>query len=281
MRRDDHYPFYFGRNSGVYTAAHVERIRKARIGIAGLGGSGGYSLLFLVHMGFEHFRVADLDRYEEHNKNRQVGAFARNIGRPKTQSLVELAKGLNPYAEIEVYEAGITRENARAFVEDTDFLIETMDFNVPGAKFALHDAAAAAGVHISTSPSPAYGAPVYNFGPKTPTFGQVFGLDPVDTFKDPRQAKRFIERLVLPNLLDYPPEDKERILSHYYKAAMGETHITTNIMGVSTSAQLLCMAALETTLYGEPRIQMPKILVLDHMTLQYRAMDIESFDWKN
>ena len=204
MRRDDHYPFYFGRNTGIYAADDVEKIRKARIGIAGLGGSGGYSLLFLVHMGFEHFKIADLDSYEEHNKNRQIGAFARNIGRPKTESLLELAKGLNPYAEIEVYEEGITLGNARAFVEGTDFVIETMDFNVPGAKFALHDAAVDAGIHISTSPSPAYGAPVYNFGPKTPTFAQAFGLDPIDTFKDPQHAKRFIERLALPNLADYP-----------------------------------------------------------------------------
>lgn len=281
MRRDDHYPFYFGRNTGIYAASHVEKIRKATIGIAGLGGSGGYSLLFLVHMGFEHFKIADLDSYEEHNKNRQVGAFARNIGRPKTQSLLELANGLNPYAKIEVFEEGITRENARAFVQGTDFVIETMDFNVPGAKFALHDAAVAAGVHISTSPSPAYGAPVYNFGPKTPTFAKAFGLDPVDTFKDPRHARRFIERLALPNLADYPAEDKDRILSHCYRAAVGETHLTTNIMGVSTSAQLLCMAALETVLHGEPRVQVPKVLVLDHMTLQYRTIDLESFDWKN
>jgi molybdopterin/thiamine biosynthesis adenylyltransferase len=281
MRRDDHYPFYFGRNTGIYSADDVEKIRKARIGIAGLGGSGGYSLLFLVHMGFEHFKIADHDSYEEHNKNRQIGAFARNIGRPKTESLLELAKGLNPYAEIEVYEKGITQGNARAFVEGTDFVIETMDFNVPGAKFALHDAAVDARVHISTSPSPAYGAPVYNFGPKTPTFAQAFGLDPIDTFKDPKHAKRFIERLALPNLADYPAGHKERILSHCYKAAVGETHLTTNIMGVSTSAQLLCMAALETTLYGEPRVQVPKILMLDHMTFQYRTIDLESFDWKN
>jgi hypothetical protein len=281
MGRDDHYPFYFGRNTGIYTADHIDRIRKARVGIAGLGGSGGYSLLFLVHMGFERFKIADHDRYEEHNKNRQVGAFARNIGRPKTEALFELAHGLNPYADIEVYEKGITRQNAKAFAQGTDFLIETMDFNVPGAKFALHEAATEARIHISTSPSPALGAPVYNFGPKTPTFGQAFGLDPVETFKDPRQAKRFIERLALPNLADYPPEDKERILRHCYMAAVGETHLTTNIIGVSTSAQLLCMAALETTLYGEPRVQMPKILVLDHMTMQYRAVSIEGFDWKN
>jgi hypothetical protein len=52
-------------------------------------------------------------------------------------------------------------------------------------------------------------------------------------------------------------------------------------MGVSTSAQLLCMAARETTLYGQPRVLDPKILVLDHKTMQYRTIDLESFDWKN
>jgi hypothetical protein len=281
MYKDDHYPFYFGRNLGIYTPSDVEKIRGATIGVAGLGGSGGYALIFLVHMGFERFKVADLDHYEEHNKNRQLGALARNIGRPKTQSLLELANGLNPYATIEVYEEGITRENAPTFADGTDFIIETMDFNVPGAKFALYQAATDLRIHISTSPSPAYGAPVYNFGPKTPTFGQAFGLEPIDTFEDPRNAQRFIERLALPNLADYPASEKERILSHYYKAAMRETHLTTNILGVSTSAQLLCMAALETTLYGEPRVQMPKILVLDHMTMRYRTVDINSFDWKH
>lgn len=281
MRRDDYHPMYFGRNRGIFTDEQIAKIRKAKIGIAGLGGSGGYSFLYLVHMGFENFKVADLDVYEEHNKNRQIGAFRQNIGRPKTESLLELTKNLNPYIRVEVFERGIAAGNAAEFVAGTDFLIETMDFSVPGAKFALHRAATAAGIHVSTSPSPTYGAPVYNFGPGTPDFGEAFGLEPMESFKDPKHARRFIERLVLPNLRDYPEQDRKRILEHCYLASVGETHLSTNILGVTSSAQLLCMAALETVFQGAPRVLIPHILVLDHMTMQYKAVDLRTFDWQN
>jgi hypothetical protein len=281
MRKDDYYPFYFGRNNGIYSEADVEKIRRAKIGIAGLGGSGGYSLLFLTHMGFEHFKVADLDVYEEHNKNRQVGAFAQNIGRPKTDTLVEMARSLNPYIQVEVYDRGIRSENAESFVDGTDFVIETMDFNVPDAKFSLHEAAMKSGKYISTSPSPVYGAPVFNFGPGTRSFGESFGLDRDNPFATKTDARRFLERLVLPVIAEYPQAEKERILAHLHEAAVGERHLPTNIMGVTSSAQLLCMAFLETVLYGAPKILMPNVLILDHLTFQYKSISMDAFDWKN
>jgi|GEM_PF-1684390 len=281
MRKDDYYPFYFGRNNGIYSDEDVEKIRAAKVGIAGLGGSGGYSLMFLTHMGFEHFKVADLDVYEEHNKNRQLGAFAQNIGKPKTDSLVYMARSLNPYIDIEVYDEGISSENAESFVDGCDFIIETMDFNVPDAKFSLHDAAMKAGTYISTSPSPVYGAPTFNFGPGTRSFGESFGLDRDNPFATPADARRFLERLVLPVISDYPADEKNRILEHLHLSAVGERHLPTNIMGVTSSAQLLCMAYLETVLYGAPKVMMPKVLILDHLTYQYKSIDMDSFDWKN
>src|SRR4051812_19668227 len=53
----------FSRNLGWVTEAEQQRLRRARVCIAGLGGVGGIYLLTLARLGIGAFSVADFDRF--------------------------------------------------------------------------------------------------------------------------------------------------------------------------------------------------------------------------
>ena len=67
----------FSRNIGWVTEAEQQSLRGKRVAIAGLGGVGGVHLLTLARLGIGRFAIADLDRFDLVNFNRQVGATTR------------------------------------------------------------------------------------------------------------------------------------------------------------------------------------------------------------
>mgnify|MGYP001241452853 CR=1 FL=1 len=77
----------FSRNIGWVTRQEQARLQRARIAIAGLGGVGGAHLLTLCRLGLQDYAIADFDRFEVHNFNRQAGAFVSTVGVPKAQAL--------------------------------------------------------------------------------------------------------------------------------------------------------------------------------------------------
>src|SRR4051812_32777998 len=77
----------FGSNIGWVTGSEQALLRNKRVAIAGLGGVGGVHLLTLARLGISNFVIADLDRFELHNFNRQIGATTHTIGRTKVEVL--------------------------------------------------------------------------------------------------------------------------------------------------------------------------------------------------
>jgi len=71
----------FSRNIGLLSQTEQERVRGARVAIAGLGGVGGNHALALARIGFGSFSLADMDKFELANMNRQVGATIDTLGR--------------------------------------------------------------------------------------------------------------------------------------------------------------------------------------------------------
>ena len=72
-----------------FTVHQLEQIQSTIIGIAGLGGLGSNCAMNLVRSGFNKFILADFDRVEPSNLNRQT-YFARHVGRLKVDCLAEL-----------------------------------------------------------------------------------------------------------------------------------------------------------------------------------------------
>lgn len=96
------YATFTTRNIGFVSAQEQERLRDARIFICGVGGMGGAAFMALLRAGVGHFVIADIDRFETSNLNRQVFATAATLGLGKAQAAAEAARQINPLVEIEV-----------------------------------------------------------------------------------------------------------------------------------------------------------------------------------
>src|ERR1700675_3347793 len=86
----------FDRNIGWLTDWEQQALRNKRVAIAGMGGVGGFHLLTLARLGIGAFNIADLDRFEIPNFNRQIGATMDSLDRPKAEVLGEMALAINP-----------------------------------------------------------------------------------------------------------------------------------------------------------------------------------------
>jgi molybdopterin-synthase adenylyltransferase len=97
----DYYSFT-GRNIGFVDEREQQLLRQARVFVCGVGGMGGAAFMALVRAGVGKFVIADIDRFEVSNLNRQVFAFTDEVGQEKADVAAEAAKRINPTVEIEV-----------------------------------------------------------------------------------------------------------------------------------------------------------------------------------
>src|SRR5437762_11146275 len=86
------YETAFRRNRGFVSSEEQQRLRRARVAVAGLGGTGGAQVQALARTGIGAFTLADPDTFELVNFNRQLGAFMHTLGRNKTDVASEFAR---------------------------------------------------------------------------------------------------------------------------------------------------------------------------------------------
>ena len=122
------YETAFSRNIGWLTQNEQQRLRHKRVAIAGLGGVGGFHLLTLARLGVEKFNIADLDTFELANLNRQAGAGMSTLDRPKVEVLAEMARDINPEADIRIFPQGVNEQNLAEFFRDVDLYVDGLDF---------------------------------------------------------------------------------------------------------------------------------------------------------
>src|SRR5215469_13347332 len=95
----------FDRNIGWLTEWEQQALRSKRVAIAGMGGVGGFHLTTLARFGIGAFSIADMDRFDLVNFNRQIGATMATIGRPKAEVLEEMALAINPELRMRRFDA--------------------------------------------------------------------------------------------------------------------------------------------------------------------------------
>jgi molybdopterin/thiamine biosynthesis adenylyltransferase len=135
------YDAAFSRNIGLVQPEEQQRLRRSVVAIAGLGGVGGIHATTLARMGIAHFHLADFDRFEIHNFNRQAGAETDSIGREKVEVMVERVLKINPEADIRPFSEGVTQSNVDAFLDGVDVVVDGLDFFALAAREILFDAA--------------------------------------------------------------------------------------------------------------------------------------------
>ncbi len=109
-------------------AEAMERLRKTRVIIFGLGGVGSWCAEALVRSGVGHLTLVDPDGVDVTNINRQLPALTSTIGRPKVEVLRERFLDINPEAEIIARQERFTADSAASFsIENFDYVIDAID----------------------------------------------------------------------------------------------------------------------------------------------------------
>lgn len=167
----------FSRNLGWLTPREQEALRDKRVAIAGLGGAGGVHLVTLARLGVGRFSLADLDVFELANFNRQTGAFVSTLGRSKVSVMEQLARDINPHADVRAFHDGVNADNLGAFLEGVDVYVDGLDYFVFETRRTLFDACRKRGIPVITAAPLGLGASVLCFLPKGPSFEEYFRLE--------------------------------------------------------------------------------------------------------
>ncbi len=155
MKNPD-YSEIFSRNYPTLSGAQQDKIRHAKVAVAGLGGLGGSAFEALVRMGFEDILVVDCDAFEKSNLNRQKLSTLNSIGMRKTATAKKFAKSINPNCKVRAINGKIEGKNARLAAKWADIVVDCLDN--PYSRLALHEACEKAGKPcVFGSASGAYG----------------------------------------------------------------------------------------------------------------------------
>lgn len=123
--------------------AGQRKLTAARVLVVGAGGLGSPAALYLAAGGVGTLGIADMDRVEEHNLQRQLLHATADVGRPKVESAAETLRALNPLVTVVTHPEGVTVENAVAMFECYDVIVDGTDNFA--ARYLINDAAWFAG----------------------------------------------------------------------------------------------------------------------------------------
>ena len=140
----------FSRTALLIGEEGLEKLKKARVAVFGIGGVGGYVVEALVRSGVGCLELIDKDTVSVSNINRQIIALHSTVGRYKTEVAAERAKDINPDIEVAVRNTFYLPETASEFdFSSYDYIVDAID-TVSG-KIALIEQAKKAGTPIISS----------------------------------------------------------------------------------------------------------------------------------
>ena len=109
-----------------HSTAVQEKLWKAQVAVAGLGGLGSNIAVSLARIGVGHLHLLDFDEVDLTNLNRQY-YFLRHVGMKKTEALKEILLDINPYLDIQTDCRKVKREDIpRLFAKD-EYICEAFD----------------------------------------------------------------------------------------------------------------------------------------------------------
>ncbi len=140
----------FSRTALLLGAEAMEKLRKARVIVFGLGGVGGHACEALVRSGVGAIDLVDDDQVSESNLNRQLFATRSTIGMDKTEAAKLRLLDINPDLRVTTHKCFFLPETADRFdFTQYDYIVDAID-TVTG-KIALAEAADRAGTPIISS----------------------------------------------------------------------------------------------------------------------------------
>ena len=105
----------------------IDKLKRTRVCVIGLGGVGSYAVEALVRAGIGRFVLIDFDTVGTTNLNRQIIALNETIGQPKTEVMKARVLSINTNAEVITHQVFLDQENRAELLRDCDYYIDAID----------------------------------------------------------------------------------------------------------------------------------------------------------
>ena len=140
----------YSRTEFLLGKAAMDKLKKAKVAVFGLGGVGGYVVEALSRSGIGALDLVDHDTISQTNINRQILATADTVGMDKAEAAAKRVKAINPDIQVRGSKTFYLPETAGEFdFTEYDYVVDAID-TVTG-KMTLIQAAEAAGTPIISS----------------------------------------------------------------------------------------------------------------------------------
>lgn len=106
----------------------LERLKKAKVAVFGVGGVGGSCVEALARSGVGTLHLYDDDTVSESNLNRQITALHSTLGQPKAEVMARRVLDINPDCQVEVRRMFYLPQNAdQADLSQYDYVVDCID----------------------------------------------------------------------------------------------------------------------------------------------------------
>ncbi|WP_321421545.1 HesA/MoeB/ThiF family protein [uncultured Methanobacterium sp.] len=117
----------YARQTMIFGEEGQEKLKNAKVFIAGAGGLGSPISVYLAVAGVGNITIADHDIVELSNLNRQILHGDTDINQKKTESAEETLTNLNADINVNIISETITDDNVYDLVGDSDLIVDAMD----------------------------------------------------------------------------------------------------------------------------------------------------------
>lgn len=118
----------FQRTQLLFGSENMEKLKKSRVAVFGVGGVGGYVVEALARSGVGTIDIIDDDKVCFSNINRQIIATTKTVGQYKVDVAKERILEINPEAKVNAYRMFYLPETKDNFdFRDYDYVVDAID----------------------------------------------------------------------------------------------------------------------------------------------------------
>ncbi len=247
----------FSRNWAFLSPEAQRKLHETVIFAAGVGLTSNIVTL-ACRTGFRRFILADGDRVELSNLNRQEFTL-KQIGENKAQATAQRLRGIRPDVEVRVLPHRLDESNYQEPLSQADIVVNSIDFD-QATVFLLNGAAQAANKPVLLPINLGWGGALLTFTAASPSLESFLGLSE-DSEKSSAVARLLVTRIFERSALGLP-----RYLASAFEqfSAPDNTWAHDPQLGVAAyltaALAVRCAAALAN---GEPVRSVPEVAHVD------------------
>lgn len=117
----------FSRTELIIGKENIEKLKKAKVAVFGIGGVGSFAVEGLARAGIGNFVLVDKDAVDITNLNRQIIATRKTIGKPKVEVARDRILDINPDANVELHQKFFLPETEGIIDDSIDYIVDCVD----------------------------------------------------------------------------------------------------------------------------------------------------------